>query len=125
MGSNLSLKQSPSKLNPNDKKSIAKPENIAGQGESNRKFLPSERDKPNDGIGGCAPKPRNESEASTKIAAESNRLDWTSITDVMFGKIWYTIILKSEAPIDIALSTYSVWQITSAGPRISLEKIGV
>lgn len=87
MGSNLSLKQSPSKLNPNDKKSIAKPENIAGQGESNRKFLPSERDKPNDGIGGCAPKPRNESEASTKIAAESNRLDWTSITDVMFGKI--------------------------------------
>lgn len=87
MGSNRSLKQSPSKLNPNDKKSIAKPENIAGHGESNKKFLPSERVRPNDGIGGCAPKPRNDSEASTKIAAESKRLDCTRITEVILGKI--------------------------------------
>ena len=112
-------------MKPKERKRIAKPENIAGHGFKNKKFLPSESDKPREGIGGCAPNPRNESEASTSIAAESNKLDWTNITDIKFGKTWKKIILKSDAPIEIALSTYSVSQITRAGPRINLENIGV
>ena len=58
-------------MNPKERNKIAKPENTAGQGDSKRKFLPSDNDNPNEGIGGCAPKPRNESEASTNIAADN------------------------------------------------------
>ena len=74
-GSSLSLKQSPRRLKPKDKNNIAKPEKTAGHGDNSKKFLPSESDNPREGTGGCAPNPRNESEASTNIAAESNKLD--------------------------------------------------
>ena len=83
-------------MNPNDKNNIAKPEKTAGHGDNSKKFLPSESDKPREGIGGCAPNPRNESEASTSIAAESNKLDWTNITDIKFGKTWKKLSLNQR-----------------------------
>jgi hypothetical protein len=73
-------------LNPKERKRIANPENIAGQGFKNRKFLPSESICPRDGTGGWAPNPRKDKDASTRIAADSNKLVWTKIIEVKFGK---------------------------------------
>src|ERR671913_311910 len=124
-GSRVSRRASPRRLKPKERKRMAKPAKIALQGESMRKLRPSDSIKPSDGVGGCVPRPRKESEASTRIAAESRRLVWTRTTEARLGRMCRKMMRPSDAPIALAPATYSLSHRTSAGPRKSLAKIGV
>ena len=84
-GSRLSRSASPNRLKPNERNKIARPEKIAGQGFNRRKFRPSESICPSDGVGGCAPRPKKDNDASTRIAAERSKLACTRITDERLG----------------------------------------
>ncbi len=67
-GSSRSRRTSPSRLRLKERIRIASPENTALQGDSIRKLRPSASMVPSEGDGGCVPRPRNESDASTRIA---------------------------------------------------------
>ena len=63
-----SRRPSPNRLNPRTTKPIASPGKIEIQGAVRRKSRPSEIMDPQDGVGGWAPRPMNESAASRRIA---------------------------------------------------------
>src|SRR5260221_8661966 len=84
-GSRLSRKASPRRLKPNEAKRMASPANTEVQGESRRKLRPSDSMRPSEGVGGWVPMPRKESEASTRMAVESDRLACTRMTLARLG----------------------------------------
>src|SRR5688572_536472 len=67
-GSMASRSPSPNRLNPRTTRPIARPGKTEIQGAVLRKSRPSEIIEPQDGVGGWAPRPMNESAASSRIA---------------------------------------------------------
>ena len=84
---------------------MASPEKIALHGDSIRKLRPSDSISPSDGVGGCVPRPRKESDASTRIAAESSRLVCTSMTLARLGRTCRKMMRASPAPMARAPAT--------------------
>ena len=80
---------------------------------------------PSEAVGGCVPRPRNDSAASTSIAVESDRLVCTSMIGERFGSRWRARMRASVAPSERAALTYSVSFNNSAGARSVRAKIGV
>src|SRR5439155_24898052 len=68
-GSRQSRRPSPSRLNDNEHRKMAMPGKIASRGACETYDCASESITPQDGVGGCTPRPRNESTASPMIAA--------------------------------------------------------
>src|ERR687892_348350 len=53
---------------------------------------------PQDGVGGWAPSPRNDSDASARIANAVDRLAWTTSEFEMFGRMCLNTIREPVAP---------------------------
>ena len=87
-GSSASRRPSPRRLNPSTASMMARPGNTARWGASSRFWRPSFSIAPHDGVGGWAERPRNESDASVRIAHESAMLVWTTSTEARFGRMW-------------------------------------
>src|SRR5438105_7337905 len=62
---------------------------------------------PHDGSGGWMPRPRNESEASARIAKPMLKEACTTIGVTEFGRTWRCMIHQSAAPSTRAAWTYS------------------
>ena len=75
---------------------MASPEKIALHGDSIRKFRPSDSMSPSEGVGGCVPRPRKESDASTRIAADRSRLVCTSTTLARLGSTCMKMMRASD-----------------------------
>ena len=84
---------------------MASPAKIALQGESSRKLRPSDSMSPSEGVGGWVPRPRKESEASTRIAADSSRLVCTRITRGEIGQDMAEDDARIRAPMARAPAT--------------------
>src|SRR5699024_4158747 len=79
---------------------------------------------PHSGVGGCTPRPRNESPAADNIAVAMNRVVFTMIGDMMFGRICWKMIFPFFAPSARMASTYSSFFVVSVEPRTILAKWG-
>ena len=78
---------------------------------------PSESIAPHSGVGGCAPKPRNDRDAPTMIAVATPRVDTTTSGARMFGKMWRDMIWRCPTPITREASTNSRWRVASVDAR--------
>src|SRR6202008_406485 len=68
-GSSASRSESPNRLKPNTAMLMARPGAIASHGARSRNCIPAPRSmSPHDGVGSKTPSPRNESDASRRIA---------------------------------------------------------
>src|SRR5882762_11136054 len=87
LGSSASRRPSPIRLNDSTVRKIASPGQIAIQGALVRKRCAELSIEPQDGAGGCWPRPRNESAASAMIAAAIESVACTSSDGRMFGRM--------------------------------------
>src|SRR6266545_2584597 len=72
-GSSASRRESPNRLNPNTARLMATPGAIASQGARSRNCMPAPRSmRPHEGVGSNTPRPRNDREASRRIACPRN-----------------------------------------------------
>src|SRR5439155_19289076 len=124
-GSSASRRPSPSRLKPSTATMIARPGNTARCVANSRYCRPSFSMTPQDGAGGCAERPRNDSAPSVSTAHESARLTCTTSVDIRFGRMWRTTIRVEVAPTARAASTKSRALSASTGPRTTRAKIGV
>ena len=86
---------------------IAKPGKITTQGACRMKSRPSASIEPKDGLGGCVPRPMNESEASIRIAIPMLIDACTTNGPILFGMTWRSMTRNGVAPMALAASTYS------------------
>src|SRR6266511_2037828 len=80
---------------------------------------------PHEGAGGWMPSPRNDSDASARIAKAKLSEAWTTIGVAAFGSTCRLTIHQFGAPSTRAASTYSRALIASTWPRIRRAKVGV
>ena len=73
--------------------------------------------EPSDGVGGLMPKPRNESAASTMIAAPTDSVPLTTIGPSVFGRMCRNMMRMSPEPAAFAASTYSFSRSDRNTPR--------
>src|SRR5882724_8454782 len=86
-GSSASRRPSPTRLNDSTTRKIARPGHSAIHGALVRKRYAELSMLPQDGAGGCWPRPRNDSAASAMIAAAIDKVACTKSAGMMFGKI--------------------------------------
>jgi hypothetical protein len=60
---------------------------------------------PHDGTGGCTPRPRNDSAASSRMALAASMVATTNSCGAMFGRISPRIIRVLDAPMHSAAAT--------------------
>src|SRR5207253_9592172 len=96
LGSRMSRKASPNRLVPNTARLIATPGKITSHGAV-RTYSAADSDsmRPQDGCGSGTPSPRNESEASVKIAAPSCAVAITIKGATVLGSTWRTAMRNS------------------------------
>ena len=75
-------------LKPSTASMIARPGKITIQGACSMKPRPSASIRPSDGVGGRTPTPRNDSEASTRMAIAISTEAWTSTGVAALGRMW-------------------------------------
>src|SRR5690606_25080179 len=93
IGSSLSRRASPSKLNPSTLIKIQKPDKSEIQGFTDRNVsIPERIMDPHSGVGGVTPRLRKLSAADSRMAAPNPKDERTSKGDVMFGKMWRVTI---------------------------------
>src|SRR3712207_2208294 len=81
--------------------------------------------EPQDGLGGCWPRPRQDSEASAMMASAMARVACTSSGGTMLGRTWTSAVRHGGFPMERAASTHSVVFASSAMPRARRTKIDV
>ena len=74
---------------------------------------------PHDGVGGCTPRPRNDSAASDRIAPARPRVAITITGLITFGSTWRMITRGDFAPSAFAAVTYSISRTFKTWPRTS------
>src|SRR5829696_8410362 len=99
-GSNRSRRPSPRKLIEMMTRKIIEPGGNQSHGidSSAESDWASESMLPQDGVGGWTPMPRNDSDASTRIAFATPNVAATRTTPAVFGSRWRNIRRASEAP---------------------------
>ena len=75
--------------------------------------------------GGWLDRPRNDSEASVRMAQDRAMLTWTMSTDSRLGRMWRPISRGAPAPSARAASTKSRSLRARTGARTTRAKIGV
>ena len=85
-------------------------------------FLPSETISPQLGVGGCTPRPRKDSAASSKIAWAISSVTTTIRLLAMFGMISDSRMRGVEAPMTCAAATYSRRRTCMVEARITTAK---
>src|SRR5258705_6902483 len=83
--SSASRRPSPSKLRPSTARPIATPGAIETHGATRSRSRPSATIAPHDGVGGCAPRPMNDSAASAMIAPPMPRVAATITGAITLG----------------------------------------
>src|SRR5258708_1862390 len=86
-GSRASRRPSPTKLNDSTTRKIAKPGHIAIHGAVVKKRCAAFSMLPQEGAGGCWPRPKNDNAASAMMAAAIDNVACTNRAGMMFGKI--------------------------------------
>src|SRR5205807_2133276 len=89
LGSRMSRSASPNKLVPNTARLIAIPGKITSHGAT-RTYSAADSDsiRPHDGYGSGMPRPRNDSEASTRMAPPSWAVTSTTNGPNVLGRMW-------------------------------------
>src|SRR5205814_9765432 len=71
---------------------------------------------PHEAAGGWMPRPRNDSDASARIAKATLSEAWTTIAAAALGSTWRTAMRQAGAPSARAASTYSRALMPSTWP---------
>ena len=102
----MSRNASPNRLVPNTARLMATPGKITSQGAV-RTYSAADSDsmRPQDGCGSGTPRPRNDSEASVRIAAPSCAVAITISGASVLGSTWRTAMRNSLMPTARAAST--------------------
>src|SRR5579885_109618 len=105
-GSRMSRSASPNRLVPNTARLMARRGKITSQGAV-RTYSAADSDnmRPHDGCGSGTPRPRNDSEASVRMAAPSCAVAITISGAIVFGSTWRTAMRNSLMPTARAAST--------------------
>src|SRR5262249_49759070 len=105
LGSRMSRKASPNRLAPNTARLMATPGKITSQGAV-RTYSAADSDsmRPQDGCGSGTPRPRNDSDASVRIAAPSCAVAITISGATVFGSTCRSAMRGSLIPIALAAS---------------------
>ncbi len=96
---------------------IVRPGNVTSHHAVCETFCPSLMRLPRDGVGGCTPKPRNDSAASVRIARPTVSVALTTIGPSAFGSMCRSMIRRSPDPAAFAASTYSFSRSERKLPR--------
>src|SRR5690606_21384495 len=97
----------------------ATPGMAISQGSNSIICLPSEIIRPQDGVGGCTPRPRNDSAASSRIAWAISSVATTIRLLTTFGMISRRMMRRVEQPIALAALTYSRSRTCSTEERMT------
>src|ERR1700693_3167940 len=103
-GSSASRRPSPNRFSDSTRMKIASPGQTAIHGACDMKFLAVLSMLPQEGLGGCWPRPRNDRLASAMIAAAVARVAWTRIGGTMLGKMWRSMMRRCGLPTARAAS---------------------
>src|SRR6185503_3428637 len=104
-GANTSRRPSPTMLMPSTRAASAVPGMAISQNEKNMKFLASAIISPHDGSGGCTPRPRKESAASSRIAEPDSTVATTIRCGKTLGRISPASTRSRPAPAASAAAT--------------------
>src|SRR6185295_15493634 len=97
-GSSASRRPSPNRLNPSTVTKMARPGKSESHGLAWMKATLALRSQPQLGVGGCVPRPRKLSVASTMIEVAMPRVVVTIIGARQFGRTWRARISGSRTP---------------------------
>ncbi|SMB69836.1 Uncharacterised protein [Acinetobacter baumannii] len=108
-GSKASRRPSPIKLIASTASTIAAPAGIHCQGYCSRMLTLRATliRLPQVAVGGCTPRPRKESPASSKIALATPKVAYTTSTSTVFGSRWRRMMRLGRAPMATAADTKS------------------
>src|SRR3990167_7868009 len=114
-GSRASRSESPNRLKANTARLIASPGKIAIQGAASANSTAAPRSiSPHAAVGSCTPSPRNESEASSRIAWPRNGVRRIRGGPPPFGSLGRRITRRWPTPAARAASMYGISRIESA-----------
>src|SRR5471032_924515 len=124
-GSSASRKPSPSRLNASTVTKMARLGNNAICGAVTMSARASLSIAPHSGVGGCAPRPRNDRLAAVMIEVPMRIVKYTTTDDMVPGRICRMIIVQSDAPMLRAASIYVSCLSISVLPRTSRANAGM
>ena len=104
--SNMSLRPSPTKLNPRTIINIAKPGKSENHHVSGKKEAPLATIVPRSGVGDCAPNPKKLKDEPTKITNPRSNVIFVKREGRQLGSISRNIICNFDAPIISAAVIY-------------------
>src|SRR6185437_15506023 len=124
-GSSRSRSASPSRLVPNTVRLIATPGQITSHGAV-RTYSAADSDsmRPQEGCGSGTPRPRKESDASTRIAEPSCAVASTISGARVLGRRWRTAMRSSPMPTARAASTNGCSRSDRVLERTTRETVG-
>ncbi|MNE41595.1 hypothetical protein D3C80_1356750 [compost metagenome] len=99
LGSSASRSPSPSRLNASTVMNIARLGKIATCGAITMSARASLSIAPHSGVGGCAPRPRNDRLAAVMIEVPIRMVKYTTIDEIVPGSICRRMMVQSEAPM--------------------------
>ena len=102
----MSLRPSPTRLNPRTTIKIAKPGNSENHHVSGKKEAPFATIVPRSGVGGCAPNPKKLKDEPTKITNPRSKVIFVKREGKQLGSISRNMICNFEAPIISAAAIY-------------------
>src|SRR5206468_1910200 len=125
-GSSASRSESPNRLKPNTAMLIATPGAMASHGACSRNCMPAPRSiSPHDGVGSNTPSPRNESEASSRIACPRNAVSMIRYGANTFGAMWRNMMRTAPEPTARVASMYGMFTMLSALERTTRATRGM
>ena len=98
---------------------------ISSQGLSSITFRAAETMLPQEGVGGCAPRPRKDNPVSIKMAKPRLSDVWTRIGAATFGRMAVRRMRPSPAPTTRAACTYSLSRTARVAPKTTRTKRGM
>src|SRR5262249_44096979 len=120
LGSRMSRSASPNRLVPNTARLMATPGKITSHGATRTySAADSESIRPQEGCGSGTPRPRNDSDASVRIAAPSCAVAITISGASVFGSTWRTATRNSLIPMARAASTNGCSRSASLWERMT------
>src|SRR5712692_12065345 len=125
-GSSASRSESPNRLKPKTARLMAIPGAMASHGARSRNCIPAPRSiKPHEGVGSNTPRPRNDSEASSRIAWPRNAVIMIRYGAKTFGATCRNMIRTAPVPTDRVASMYGISTIASALERTTRATRGM
>src|SRR6516165_500566 len=124
-GSSRSRRPSPTRLKPTTVTRMARPGNVAIQGAVSINDRPVASIEPHSGVGGVAPRPRNDSPAVSTMVNPTVSVAKTMIGDRTLGRTWRPRMRTAPAPTAPAASTNSCPRMPRTAPRTRRANWGV